>query len=190
MMTDDFNSALRIAAKAHDLAVAHFGSRFKTYRRTPALQVTPADLPVLGVYILREQFIPWGAANHAEPKFDTILTLGLSGGVNAETAEQNEHLELEEWMSELVETLLCNPKFVNLAQGITGMERKSQFAKVGETALFEIRIEMTLIYYSSYPPKVVDDLEVVHVETQYPDKEHADSGTQQITRVYDIEQNS
>ena len=182
--------AITVASRAYDLAVAHFGSRFKTYRRTPALQVTPADLPMCAVYILREQFIPWGAANHAEPKFDTTLTLGLSGAVNAETSEQNEHLELEQWMGELLEVLLSNPKFVNLAHGITGMDRRSQFAKVGETTLLEVRIEMMLTYHSSYPPKVVDDLETVHIETQFPDKEHADSGTPQITRVYDIEQNS
>jgi hypothetical protein len=172
------NYATTIAGKAHDLAVAHFGARFKTYRKTPALQVQPTDLPLLGIYILREQFVPWGAANHAEPKFETILTLGLSGGVHAETADQNQHLALEDWMSELLEVLLSNPKFVNLAHGVTGMDRKSQYAKVGETTLFEIRIE------------VADDFNTLHVETRFPTDTTDPDAVMQIVREYDLEQNS
>ena len=37
-----------------------FGAHFKTYRKTPMLQVQPGDLPVLAVHILREQRMPDG----------------------------------------------------------------------------------------------------------------------------------
>ena len=51
------------------MARTYFGTRFKTYRVTPMLQVQPSDLPVLGIYNLRQKSTPWGNANHAEPKF-------------------------------------------------------------------------------------------------------------------------
>jgi len=181
--------ASKVATKAFDLAVAGFGTRFKTYRKTPMMQVTPADLPMLGVYILREQRTSMGDANHAEPKFKHALTLGFSGAVHAETDDQNTLYDLEQMMAELDEVLLTNPKFVNLCEGVTGMDRQSQYAKVGETTLFEIRVEMVLAFSSYFPPKVVDDLEKIVVTTQYPDKESAEAGTPQITRVYEYEQN-
>ena len=71
--------AIKIATAAHDLLVAHFGPRFKTYRKTPMLQVSSGDLPLLGVYIMREQGTAAGDANHAEPDFQTTLTLGEIG---------------------------------------------------------------------------------------------------------------
>ncbi|UPT91104.1 hypothetical protein HAP41_0000020560 [Bradyrhizobium barranii subsp. apii] len=179
--------AIDIQAKAMELLQAGFGARFKTYRLTPMLQVQPGDLPILGVYILRERHLPHGSYNHAEPKFDTELTLGFSGGVHVETDKQDQLSQLENWMGELLEILLTNPKFVKLTEGMTGIDRVGQYATVGETTLYEIRLEMGTRYWTDYPPKVVDDLKTVHITTQFPDKEHVESGTEQIERVYDIE---
>jgi hypothetical protein len=184
------NYASVIHQTACDLALAGFGTRFKSYRKTPALQVAPGDLPMLGIYILRETRAPWGSANHAEPRFENTLTLGFSGGVQAETDKQNELHLIEEWMSELDDILLTNSGFVNLCSGITGMDRQAQFAKIGETTLYEVRVEMTMVFQSYFPPKVVDDFKTLHVTTQYPDQDHVDSGTPQITRVYELDQES
>lgn len=178
--------AIEIQTKAMDLLQAGFGTRFKTYRYTPMLQVTPDDLPVCGVYILRERHLPHGSYNHAEPKFDSELTLGLSGGVHVETDEQNQIPQLERMMGQMLEVLLTDPKFVILSEGITSMDRVGQFAKVGETTLYEIRIEMQMRYWTSYPPNVPDILERVVVDTQFPDAAHAESGTPQIHREYDL----
>jgi hypothetical protein len=179
-----------LATKAFDLAVAGFGTRFKTYRKTPALQVRPDDLPMLGIYILRETREAWGAANHAEPKFNHMLTLGFSGAVHGETDEQNQLLQLEEWMSELDDILLRNPKFVILTGGVQSMDRQSQYAKVGETTLYEIRVEMVIPFQSNFPPKVEDDLETIHVETRYPSADTDPAAVMQIKRVYEMDQNS
>ena len=176
-----------VQKKAMELAQAGFGTRFKTYRHTPMLQVTPSDLPLLGIYIMREKRTPWGDANHAAPKFQHEVTLGFSGAIHAETDEQNQLYQLEEWMSELDDILLTNARFVMLTDGIEGMDRQSQYAKVGETTLYEIRVELVFSFQSDFPPKVEDILETVHVTTQYPDKAHVDSGTPQIEREYDLE---
>ena len=182
--------ASKIQREAMRLLQVGFGTRFKTYRNTPMMQVDKSDLPMLGVYIMREKRTPNGHANHAEPRFQHQVTLGFSGAIHAETAEQNELYDLEEWMSELDDIILSNAKFVMMTEGIEGMDRQSQYAKVGETTLFEIRVEMVLQFSSYFPPRVVDDFERLHVTTQYPDKEHAESGTPQIIREYELEQNS
>lgn len=176
-----------IHTKAYEIASAHFGARFKTYRKTPMLQVTPADLPMLAIHILRERRDQDSHANHGEPKFKHVLTMGFSGAVHGETTDQNKLYLLEEAMSELDEALLTNPKFVNLTEGVTGMDRISQYAKVGETTLFEIRVEMVMEFSSYFPPVVPDMLETIHITTQFPDKAHADAGTPQLDREYDIE---
>jgi hypothetical protein len=173
------------------LSQAWYGTRFKTYRLTPMLQVTPADLPLLGIYILRERrdTDQW---NQAEPHFNIALTLGFSGGVHVPTNEQNQMSDLEAMMTELDQALLQDSRFINNAivgQGISSMDRTSQFAKVGETTLYEIRIEMTLRNDDRHPPRVDDLFERLHVTTQYPDKEHVDSGTPQIDREYELDQN-
>ena len=181
--------ASMIATKAHDNLAAAFGPRFKTYRKSPMLQVTPADLPLLGVYILREQRTPMGSANHAEPKFKHSLTLGFSGGVHAETDDQNKLYQLEEAMSEVDDILLTNPKFVNLVEGFTGMDRTSQYAKVGETTLFEIRVEMVMEFSGWFDPVVVDDFNTLHLTMQYPPDVDPDT-VMQIIRIYEMNQNA
>jgi hypothetical protein len=182
--------ASQIQTTAMTLLQAGFGARFRTYRNTPMLQVQPGDLPVLGVYILRERRDSLGDANHAEPKFHHHLTLGISGGVSVATDKQNQLADLEEWMSEVDDILLTDTRFVKLTEGVTGMDRVGQFAKVGETTLYEIRIEMMMDFTSNWPPKVVDLFERLHVTTQYPDAAHVASGTPQIETEYEIEQNS
>jgi len=170
------------------LLQAGFGSRFKTYRSTPALQVQPTDLPMLGVYILRERRTAMGQANHAEPKFKHELTMGLSGAVHADTDDQNKLYQLEEWMSEADDFLLRNPKYVKLVEGWTGMDRLSQYAKVGETTLFEIRVEIQCEFSGWFDPIVEDDFNLMHLTLQYPPGVDPDS-VLEIIRIYEINQN-
>jgi len=179
--------ASTVQLKAMELAQAHFGARFKTYRLTPMLQVQPGDLPILGVYLLRERRLQDGHANHTEPHFKHTMTLGFSGGVHVETDRQTYLPPIEEWMSELDDVLLTDPRFVNLTEGVTEMDRVAQFAKVGETTLYEIRVEMAMEFSSRFPPIIVDDFKSVKVTTQFPDKEHADDGTLQIERIYELD---
>jgi hypothetical protein len=182
-----FAQAWEIHAKAYQLVQIGYGTTFKTYRQTPMLQVQPGDLPVLGVHLLRERRIRPGNANHGEPEFVHDITLGFSGAVHVETDKQNDIHALEQWMAQLDDMLLSDPSFVNMAGGITAMDRVGQYAKVGETTLFEIRVEMSIASQSWFPPRVPDVLEKVVVDTQFPDAEHAASGTPQIHRVYELE---
>jgi hypothetical protein len=176
-----------LQAKALALLQVGFGTVFKTYRMTPMLQVQPGDLPILGVYILRERRVPDGQPNQTTPKFIHDLTLGFSGGVHMETDKQDQISALEEWMATVDDILLSDPSFVRMTEGILAMDRVGQYAKVGETTLFEIRIEMNIQFRSYFEPRIPDELKVIHIETQFPDKAHVDSGTEQIERVYELQ---
>lgn len=184
--------AIQMRARTLAMAQAWYGTRFKTYRLTPMLQVTPTDLPMFGVYYLRERR-QRAQPEESMPQFDEALTLGLSGGFHVETDKQNDLNSLELAMSEIDDWLLCDPLFLRprtgiKTKGISEMDYTAQFAKVGETTLYEIRVALTLVNDSYHPPKVVDDFKALHVDTQYPDKAHVDSGTPQIDRVYELDQ--
>ena len=164
-----------------------FGATFKTYRQTPMLQVQPGDLPILAVHILRERRSPDGQGTQTSPRFIHDLTLGFSGAVNMENDKQDEINALEQWMATIDDILLSDATFTRLWEAVLGMDRVGQYAKVGETTLFEIRVEMNLQFRSYFEPRVPDDLKVIHIETQFPDKAHVDSGTPQLDRVYELQ---
>jgi hypothetical protein len=173
--------ASQIANAAFTLAQAGLGTQFKTYRQTPMLQVQPGDLPIFGVYILREQRAQDGQANQTVPHFKHTLTLGFSGAVQVETDQQDKLIQwLEDNMSALDDILLTDRRFINLVEGITAMDRIGQYSKVGETTLFEIRVEMQMEYSSRFEPTITDDLNEVVITTQFPDAAHVESGTPQL----------
>jgi hypothetical protein len=166
--------------QAMRLVQAGFGATFKTYRLTPMLQIQPGDLPVLAVHILREKRVPDGEPNQTVPKFIHDLTLGFSGAVQVETQEQDQINALEEWMSTLDDILLSDPSFVRMTEGFTAMDRVGQYAKVGETTLFEIRVEMNIQFRSYFEPRIPDVLATVDVTTVVPD------GTPVLEQVYKL----
>ena len=174
---------------AYDLLVAGFGATFKTYRKTPMLQIQPGDLPVLGIHILRERREQDGFANEGEPHFKHMLTMGFSGAVHVQTDQQDELNALEETMSMLDDLLLSDPRFVNLTEGVTSMDRISQYAKVGETTLFEVRVEMTTEFSGRWEPNITDDFNTIHVESRYPSWNTDPAAVQQVIVQYDINQN-
>jgi hypothetical protein len=179
-----------IATTAYNLLAGGFGPAFKTYRKTPMLQVQPNNLPVLSVLILRERREQDGQSNQAEPKFIHALTLGISGAVQIETDSQNELSSLEDTMSYVDALLLGDSRFVNLTEGILSMDRLGQYAKLGEITLYEIRVEMVVQFRSYWPPNVTDMLEKVVITTQFPDKAHVDSGTPQLEQVIELDTGS
>lgn len=181
--------AITIRDMAQTLLQAKMGVAFKTYRKTPMLMVDPSDLPTLGVFIMRERRRADGDENAGEPRFIHELTLGFSGAENLETDKVGALATLEETMSLVDDALLTDPRFVNLTEGVLSMDRQSQYSKVGETSLAEIRVEMVLKFRTRYPPVIPDDLETIHVESRYPKSDVDPAEVQQIVREYDIEQN-
>ncbi|MCA1419488.1 hypothetical protein I6F24_12440 [Bradyrhizobium sp. BRP23] len=161
---------------------------FKSFGLEPMLIINGDDLPMIAVHILRERRNALGDADIGPPKFRTELTLGISGSIKALTDEANQPSILEEWMSQIDTVLLRNPQFVNMSEGVLSMDRLSQLAKVGETTLYEIRIEMVLQYTDWFEPIVPDDLKTIHVETRYPSATTDPAEVQQVVTQYDFDQ--
>ncbi|UGY13743.1 hypothetical protein HAP48_0035005 [Bradyrhizobium septentrionale] len=180
--------AIQIQQTAMQLIQAGMPGTFKTFGLEPMLIINEADLPMVAVHIVRERRNALGDADIGPPKFRTELTLNISGSTKALTDEANQPSILEDWMSQLDTVLLRNPKFVNLSEGVLSMDRISQLAKVGETTLYEIRIEMVLQYTDWFEPIVPDDLKTIHVETRYPSPTSDPAEVQQVVAQYDLHQ--
>ncbi|BAR57587.1 hypothetical protein ACVIWV_006189 [Bradyrhizobium diazoefficiens] len=162
---------------------------FKSYWRTPMRQVAASDLPLLGVYILRETRGPDGDENAGEIRFIHRLHLGIAGAIS--NADPGEQLRiLEERMAGIDERLLTNPAFVCMIEGVTAMDRRSQYAQVAETPVAEIQIEMVVTFRTYWEPVVPDDFKTMHVETRYPTADADPAEVQQITQEYDIPQDA
>jgi hypothetical protein len=174
------HTANDIHAKALQLLQQGFGDTFKTYRRTPMLQIQPGDLPVLAVHLLRERRVVDGQSNQGEPMFIHDITLGFSGAVNMETDKQDQISALEEWMATIDDILFSDAGFVKMTEGFTAMDRVGQYAKVGETTLFEIRVEVSIQTRSYFEPRIHDVLATVDVKTVGPD------GTPVLEQVYKL----
>jgi hypothetical protein len=179
--------AIQIADAAFAILSAQ-PNEFKTYRRSPMKQVAPEDLPILAVFILRESRVPDGDANAGEPRFQHRLHLGFSGAIAADDQGQ-QFIHLEQIMADIDDKLLTNVSFVSLVEGFESMDRKSQYAIMGETTLAEIQIEMVVSFRTFWPPAVTDDFKTLHLETRYPSPDTDPAEVEQIVRQWDIEQN-
>ncbi len=141
--------------------------KFRSFRRLPMQQVGETDLPVLGVYILRERRRTTG--DGGPPSFINELTLGISGGVRLEDHDEEQpRLDLDEWMSDIDDLLFTNAAWVKLSENVLSTDRTSQYSKEGEISMAEVRVEMVLQFRTSYEPVVPDMLETVRIKTSYP----------------------
>jgi hypothetical protein len=181
--------AIEIADKALSVLQATlFAPPFKTFKRTPMRQVAPGDLPLLGVYILRETRSPDGDANEGEPRFFHRLHLGIAGAISA-ADDGAQFSTLESMMAQIDDRLLTSPAFIRMIEGVEQMDRRSQYAIMGETPLAEIQIEMVVTFRTYWPPIIPDDLRTIHVETRYPKATTDPAEVQQVVEQYDIPQN-
>ena len=160
-----------------------------------ALQIQPQSIPFCGVYLLQELMTADGDSNAGEPRFRTLVRIGVSVIVqNNDPAAAEKKLDIA--MQNINVGLFSDSTFYNneffKIQGFTGGSRQHVFGSVGldnETPIAELRFELTcdlgIIYY---PPYVPDDLEIIHVKTAYPSLEKKDT-SQQVEIEYDVDQN-
>jgi hypothetical protein len=184
--------AVQIQRKALDLIRAGMTGKFVSYWLNPMTQINPGDLPAVAVHILRERRTADGDANCGPPKFVHQLSLGISGSISMVTDDISgaaPPVVLEDWMTQIDDLLLRDPRFVNLSEGVLSMDRLHQYAKTGETSLFEIRVEMVVQFRSNYEPVIVDDFETIHIESRYPSPDTDPAEVQQVVQQYDIPQN-
>jgi hypothetical protein len=164
---------------------------WKTLFLEPSLVLNANDLPVLACYITRERRNTFGDGVTGIPDFRTELTMVFAGSQKLDVPEGSQTPPLlEDWMARLDDVLLRNPKFVNLTEGILSMDRTSQIAKVAETPVYEIRLEMVMQYTDYFEPIIPDDYLTMHVESRYPTAQTDPAEVQQVVAEYDVDQNA
>jgi hypothetical protein len=164
-----------------------FFSKF-TFRMAQSYQVQPNDLPYFGIYMLPENQAADGAYNVGEPRLRSETTIGLSVILRNVQADELE-TALDTAFDVIMIGLLQDPSFIGFPpageywiEGVTKVRRQYVFGNIGsnnETPIGELRVEFTFVTKYDYPPNVVDDLDLIVLETVYPSLE-AYERTQQV----------
>lgn len=175
-----------IWSAAYERLVAKVGG-FKTYSRTPALNIEPQDLPLFAVYLLRdrEQGI---APTMGEPTFKQYCHLGIAGMI----LQSNVDSQLQTLAAKLMASRLAlytDPSFMRLIDGIESSDTRLQFGRTGELGTAEYQMELVVCFETVWPPNVVDDYLRLHLETRFPPPLTDPLATPQVVRAWDIEQN-
>ena len=168
-----------------------------TFSSNKALQIQPQSLPFCGVYFIQELGVPDGDADAGEPRFRTTVRIGFSVIVVNNDPDEAEYA-LDTAMQVLAGSLFSDSTLYNNSifkiQGFSSGTRTHVFGNAGldnETPIAELRWELVCdLGTITYPPVVMDDLEVIHVETAFPvgGTQAEQDATQQVVTEYDLHQ--
>jgi hypothetical protein len=151
-----------------------------TARRCKQLPTQEYHLPYLGVYIVNENMTSDGDWNHGEVDFIHDLKIGFSVQF-----ENNDPLALELKLDEAFWTIMGlwadqymmnflytynpstgteNPENMRM-EGIPRGNRTHNWGMNAETPFAELQYEPVIRYRTIWPPKIDDDLLLIHVKT-------------------------
>lgn len=164
---------------------------FVTFAKTPMLIVQPDALPRLSVYILRDRATPRDdEVFHGAPQFTHHLTIGISGAIVL-SDDDAQFMALETNCGNIYSMLLNDPTFIGGAdqpiEGISSIDRKTLFSQLNETPIAEIQIEITIRYWTAWPPLETTPYLRFQVTTVYPPPPA--SGAPQTGATWLIQQN-
>lgn len=163
-----------------------------TVRTSRAYQVQPTDLPYLGIYLMGEGLASDGDPNAGEPKFKYESIIGISVMLKNIDADELE-VALDTAYDVVMIGLLTDPSFMGFQteyaiEGVSKGTREFTYGPLGstnETPIGELQLQLTFITRYDYPPEIVDDLRIVHLETVYPSVAEAPY-VQQIVAEWDL----
>lgn len=162
-----------------------------TFASTTALAIQPQSVPYCGVYFMSEMMSPDGDANAGEVRFRVTTKIGISVIIQNNDPATVE-LKLDQIYQAVMGKLFSDDRLYNdtnvKVQGFTNGARQHMFGSLNkdqELPIAELRLEISCdLGTINYEPYVPDDLEIIHVTTDYPD------GTPQVQAEYDLDQNS
>lgn len=167
------------------------------YTKNRSMIVQPSSLPLCGVYFLQESATPEGDANVGEPRFRVSVRYGLT------VMLINNDMEAVEYTLDLAAEairsgLFSDPTFYNnddfQIQGFSFGMRRHNFGNTleNETPFAELQWELVCdLGTITYPPIVLDDLDLIHVKTAFPlgGTQEEQDAVQQVVTEYDLPQN-
>lgn len=167
------------------------GFNFSTNK---SMKIQAETIPFCGVYLIQELMTPDGDANAGEVRFRVSTRFGFSVIVQNNDADQAEYTLDDAFMA--LTALFADHTFYDNAtakiQGFVSGSRQHIFGALGqdnETPISELRFELVCdLGTLDYPPVVPDDLNVIHIKTQYPsgDTQENIDRRQQVENEYDL----
>jgi hypothetical protein len=136
---------------------------FKYTGFVPVEKEPDDQLPSLLVIALSETFTPEGDANAGEPAFINELTLALAMAASGNSREKDD-ARLTLRTTAVLTTLLRDPTFLAMFEGVTRITAKRDFDTDGERFFARARVDLTIQYRTDFPPIVIDDFLAVEVE--------------------------
>jgi hypothetical protein len=142
------------------------------YKSTPALPIQPEDIPLCGVYFLKEDMGPDGDANAGEPRFIHTVTTGFSVWIQNNDPEHIEDKLDRLFMSILQGLMTDYTLYYNDEWEIEGFQRGSRthhFGTVGsnnEMPIAELRFDLAFNFRTYWPPIVTAELRTIHVDIE------------------------
>jgi hypothetical protein len=149
-------------------------SVYKTFRLVGQPAVQPGDLPVLSIFILREEAGSRGDYNTVIPvAFTNDATIGISV---ARGFDDPDYLRgaVEDDIQFIKNTLLTNAQFTRrwpgaLFEGVPSFRTQWIYADQGEAFFAEMRLELMFRLPEVYVPTTEDRLEEIKVTTRIKD---------------------
>jgi hypothetical protein len=144
------------------------------FRTTPALPIQPGDIPVCGVYLLREDLGPDGDPNHGEPRFIHTVQVGFSVWIQNNEPELIDR-KLDVAFMTLLQRLMTDSTLHGFKhdeldiEGFPKGSRTHHYGTVGsnnEMPVAELRFDLSFTFRTYWPPIVDDDLKVIHVRIE------------------------
>lgn len=154
------------ATQLRDAALARLSTLpgWGQVEKTPVGTRQPDRLPYLGVYLIRDVWVPLSPILMGEPEFHGDATLGISVAVKAANGSALD-AALDAQVERIHVKLLRDPSFISMLEGIVGVQRTRNYSGEGEAFFGEARIEMTLRYFEAWAPTIPDTLDAVEITT-------------------------
>ncbi len=139
-------------------------------RRTPVMPAQADEVPCLMVYLGNQTMTADGDANAGEPSFVNEVQLVIASILNADDADDLDD-RMADAGTEVLETLLEDPDWLALSEGVPTVTQQSRFDDSKYLAAI-VMTTITVTYRTLWPPRVAGDFLAIRMRT--PDGGGAD----------------
>lgn len=155
---------------------------FRYIGKVPIEQEPDDQLPSLLVIASNEQMQADGDAVDGPPRFINSLTLNMLVSLSGNDRDRCD-TRLSTRMTAVMSTLLCDPTFVVLFEGVESASATRQFDKDGERFFARAHIVLVLQYRTQFDPVIPDDFKQVGIYIRSP---HDPRGVNDLYEEIDI----
>lgn len=148
---------------------------WKMTRKVPVPPFQSEHLPALGVYMVREEFGPDGDANTGPVRFMVDAMIGVAI-LDLHSKPEILDGKMDTTIEQALDAVLTDPTFfivtdtlgTPIQPSIEKILRTTDYPKEGETQYALGRLQITLRYYTIFPPVLKNDLQEIATTVRPP----------------------